>query len=429
MNTRDTENALKISELLKKRLLDPDSSELLSAAEEDALREWLKKSPAHQELLDRIKKEGITEEDRALIEYFEDFNERDLVKMEAARADLQEATVPSIPRWLNRRTWWAAASIALIITVAAGYFYYQYRSAQTLAHVDRQAADDILPGGDVATLTLANGKKIALDSSGQGQLATQGQVRIVKSGKGMISYIGGGLASGNKTDPSLNDEPIVFNTITTPKKGKFQVVLPDGSRVWLNASSSLTYPTRFVGPDRRVTLTGEGYFEVSHPGMFGSHPDGTPPFIVNAGKTRIEVLGTHFDVSAYGDDPTLNTTLVEGKVRVNAGLTSIVIRPGEQAQTTPESEVMTKTVDTTSVIAWKEGSFRFNDLDLESAFRQIARWYDVEVEFQGDVRNKTVWAKISRNTRLSLLIDALSSAEIHCKLVEKNQRPTIIVFP
>ena len=402
MDEKKVQGLIRIAGLLQRRIADPDAVESFTIQDQKILDGWLDQSEENRKFFEKLKAVGFPDDERRLIEYFEASKAENEVKMLTIIRKIK----PIQSRTLKMRTasWWAAASILVVLTAITGYYKFRHPINEVgAAQGEALAVGDVLPGGEKAVLTLDNGQKILLDSAAQGQLATQGRVRIVKTASGMISYIneGGG-------DKKPGAEPISYNTISTPRKGRYQVTLPDGSKVWLNASSSLKYPTRFIGNERLVSLSGEGYFDIS--------PRQSAPFIVETGKSRVEVLGTHFDVCAYQDEPTLRTTLVEGKVRVKAGNSSKVLDPGEQFVLNGDGTQSVAKADTSEVVAWKDGNFSFDDMDLQTAFRQIARWYDVDVEYTGDVSNQKVLAFISRDTRLSLVVDVLSKAGIHCRL-------------
>jgi len=197
--------------------------------------------------------------------------------------------------------------------------------------------------------------------------------------------------------------PLSYNMLVTPRRGQYQLVLPDGSKVWLNAASSIRYPVAFIGNERRVQITGEAYFEVTH--------NATMPFIVEKGDMRVEVLGTHFNVNAYNDESAIKTTLLEGKVKI-VNRQSAILKPGQQAILTAGSRltILDKT-DVEDVVAWKNGLFHFESSEIKTVMRQIARWYDVDVVYERTtVNNDPMFVEISRNTRLSDVLKALEES-------------------
>ncbi|HJU45510.1 MAG TPA: FecR domain-containing protein [Chitinophagaceae bacterium] len=286
-------------------------------------------------------------------------------------------TVPRAHRvHFLRRAWfrYAAAIILLAGATIAIVVSSDRRSAKSGTDLSKRFKNDVAPGGNKATLTLADGRTIVLDSTQNGTIATQGGSSIIKLSNGQIRYDLKGLSQGS----------VSWNTLSTPRGGTYQITLPDGSKVWLNAESSITYPVAFTGNERRVELVdGEAYFEVAK--------DSKRPFIVSVDDNmEVEVLGTHFNVNAYEDEEVIKTTLVEGKVKVNKSNKSnesLLLIPGQQAKVNIENETITviNDVDTEEAIAWKEGLFYFEDDDIKTVMRQLARWYDVEVEYEGKV--------------------------------------------
>jgi len=284
----------------------------------------------------------------------------------------------------------AAASV-LILAFFGGYFISHQKKLKAINTV---AKNDIAPGKNQATLILANGTKVMLNDAGNGRLATQAGVAVSKNKKGELIYTAGALSGKSANTPQ-------FNTLETARGEQYQVILPDGSHVWLNAASSLKYPVAFTGKARVVELTGEAYFEVAHNKMM--------PFKVKTQQQEVEVLGTHFNINAYNDEKTTATTLIEGSVRVTltANQKSIVIRPGDQA-TVSHTVVGVMQVDTDDVIDWKNNYFRFEDEDLGSIMRKVSRWYNVEVEYQDNaLRNQHLNGFISRNKNISQVVKIL----------------------
>ena len=267
--------------------------------------------------------------------------------------------------------------------------------------------NDVSPGGDKATLTLADGSTILLDEAQNGTIAQQGNSKIIKL-DGKLSY-----------DPTnKNSREIVYNTISTPKGGQYQLELPDGSQVWLNATSSIHFPTSFTGTERRIEITGEAYFEIAkNPNM---------PFIVTVSNSEVQVLGTHFNINAYNDEDNVKTTLLEGSVRfVNDGSVNI-LKPGQQAQLTKEGTTkVVSDVNVDNVVAWKNGMFDFENASIETVMRQLSRWYDVEIEYKGKTDDLFI-AEMRRNIKLS---DALKALELTGKVKFDIQDKKIIVMP
>nr|WP_256484218.1 FecR family protein [Mucilaginibacter flavidus] len=250
----------------------------------------------------------------------------------------------------------------------------------------------ILPGTNVAVLTLGNGKSILLNGGNIGKLAVQGGTTITKNAAGQISYQAAVI--------DQNNNETVFNTITTPMGGQFRVTLPDGSNVWLNAASSLTYPSRFKGNERHVELHGEAYFEI--------FKDKNSPFTVTAEDANIKVLGTHFNVMAYKNEPSINTTLLEGSVSLSSKNAHALLVPGQQGAVDNKAPNITlQEVNVEDAVAWKNGYFSFRKQNLPAAMNKIARWYNVEVEYSGNVNNKFLGGTVSRSENIQELLNYL----------------------
>ncbi len=259
---------------------------------------------------------------------------------------------------------------------------------------------DVAPGSNKAILTLADGKRIILDSA-QGNIVQRGNLKVTNLG-GKLDYEG-------------RSNTVEYHTLSTPRGGQYKLVLPDGSDVWLNAASSITFPTAFVGKERNVTITGEAYFEVVH--------NAKQPFHVKVNRMNIEVLGTHFDINGYTDEPYIKTTLLEGSVKVsrNDGET-VLLKPRQQArvnQLTDEPITIT-TPDMDEVIAWKNGRFFYNNTDLKTIMRQVMRWYDVDVEYKDNIPVRYFTADISRDNNLSAILKILELSNIHFRLEEDS---------
>jgi len=276
--------------------------------------------------------------------------------------------------------------------------------------------NDIKAGENKAILTLGDGSKIILDDAKNGILANQGGNSVLKAAEGEVIY----SFLSEAMDPLTEDlnAPLIYNTIETPKGGKFQIKLPDGSKVWLNAASSLRFPTVFNGSKRQVELKGEAYFEVS--------PDKSKIFEVNTRNQVVQVLGTHFNINAYLDEPTVNTTLLEGSVRVSDLRTNIsqLLKPGEQSQLSEQIEVI-NLKNTNEAVAWKEGYFQFDEADIKTVMRQIERWYDVSVVYEGYLPNYRFGGEIERNLSLLQVLKVLEKTKVHFRLEGRE----VIVMP
>lgn len=293
-----------------------------------------------------------------------------------------------------RRWYWAAAAAVLLTGTAAVYYMAGKKHTPPPALVHHQPAD-IAPGTNKAVLTLANGSTVSLDSSG---------ARVITQGPAVIRQQGGQLLYAAKG----NSGNITYNTLNTPQGGQFQLQLSDGTRIWLNAASSITYPTAFTGHERRVAVKGEVYFEIA--------PSANTPFIVQVDdRAAIEVLGTAFNVNAYKDEKSLDATLLNGSIKVNG----VVIKPGQQARIQPSSEIrIVKQADVVKALAWKNGLFDFEDAKLDEVMRQLARWYDIEVSYEGDIPDIEFIGKISRNSSLKGVLKGLERMGVHFRLDE-----------
>ena len=286
--------------------------------------------------------------------------------------------------------WWRriAAAAAVLVLISAGlYGWLQKGDWKPEPVIARH--NDVPPGTNKAVLHLADGTVVTLDSAGN-QVIRQGGTTINQQ-NGQLRY--------NANDP--NATAVSFNTLATPRGGQYSVTLPDGSKVWLNSASSLRFPTAFTGPERKVELTGEAYFEVAK--------NAKQPFKVTLeDKTTIEVLGTHFNVNAYKDEPAISTTLLEGAVRLTNGKERITIKPGERAQL---KEGGTKFVidrpDVERVVAWKNGFFQFNGDNITMIMKQLSRWYDIEPVYAGNMNMKDYSGYISRNSNISEVLKML----------------------
>lgn len=289
-----------------------------------------------------------------------------------------------------------AAAAVIALAVIAGVFYFNGQR-EPLAIVQREVKPDGRPGGNRATLKLGDGTVIELDSAMEGELTRQGNTRIIKLSNGQLAY-----------DAGEEQAAPVFNTISTPNGGQYQIALPDGSKAWLNAASSLRFPSYFAGDERMVELEGEGYFEVA--------ANAAKPFRVKIKEGVIEVLGTSFNVNAYSDENTARTTLLQGAVKVHKGTEAMILKPGQQAVMVNKGG-MTKLMnaDTELAIAWKNGFFQFDGIGLPELMRQISRWYNLEVRFEGTIPEREFAGKISRDVNLQDVLKALQINGVNFK--------------
>jgi ferric-dicitrate binding protein FerR (iron transport regulator) len=310
------------------------------------------------------------------------------------------------PRRIMHVRWWAAASVTLLLLAGGLYVGSRKQAAPVPPPVVKKEGAvkrDVLPGSDKAVLTLADGSTVTLDSAGK-QVLRQGNTAI-RQLNGQLQY-----------ESSDAGKEISYNTLTTPRGGQYQLLLPDGTGVWLNAGSSLRYPVAFRGKERKVILTGEAYFEVAH--------NDQQPFRIQVGDQLVEDLGTHFNINAYADEPEMKTTLLEGSVKVG----NVVLKPGEQALVNKQGDISVKKgINTADAIAWKSGFFVFKDANLKTVMREIARWYDVTVIYQPDVNNSQQFSgRIDRSLTLSQVLNGLALTKARFSM-KKNR--TVVILP
>ncbi|MGN6510071.1 MAG: FecR family protein [Chitinophaga sp.] len=298
---------------------------------------------------------------------------------------------------------WAAAAAIVVIAAAGAYLLLPERHVQpTVA----QTVTDVAPGGSKAVLILADGSQVTLDSAGN---------QVIQQGSTAIRQQAGQLRYDAADDASAGS----YNTLKTPRGGQFRITLPDGTGVWLNAESSIRFPTAFRGKERLVEVSGEAYFEVAK--------NAAMPFRVNvADRAAVEVLGTDFNINAYEDEEGIQATLLKGAVKVRKDAHSAVLKPGQQARVTTGISVVDG-VDIEKVMAWKNGVFNFKDAKLKEVMKQLSRWYDIEVEYRGDVPNTEFWGKMGRNLTLLQVLNGLEASGIHFKLEDNGKK--LVVLP
>lgn len=365
-----------------------------------------------KELLEKYKTDDLSEAEKALVEkwllnYQEAGDDLSEEKMESISANLWEQLQIHQPK---KTVLWKRLAVAscLLACLGTALFFYVNTKDKGTVHIAGVKEKPIVPGGNKAILTLANGSQISLNDAGDGILAKQSGIRISKTKDGQLVY----QISENITPAS--DAAIEYNSIETPKGGQYQIDLPDGTKVWLNAVSRLTFPLSFSkSNERRVELKGEAYFEVAK--------DLQKPFIVQNDKQAVEVLGTHFNVNAYTDEPIIKTTLLEGSVKVrNHGTANgkgWILTPGQQAQLNSIGSLAVVKVDPQVEVAWKNGQFSFENEPIENIMRQISRWYDVEIVYKDNVAGKTVWGSITRYSSVSKVLSVVErTGKIHFKV-------------
>jgi Fe2+-dicitrate sensor, membrane component len=312
---------------------------------------------------------------------------------EDLKSSLQVHRIPLYRRW-----WWAAASVIILLSAGLYFFNRPATTQQVVAALQNEAApEEAMPGGNRAVLKLADGITIVLDSAANGTLAMQGNTNIVKLDNGQIAYSGNGQSSD-----------LLYNTMSTPRGGQYQLTLPDGTKVWLNAASSITFPVAFTGNTRDVSVTGEVYFEVAK--------NKEKPFVVDVNKQlQVEVLGTHFNINCYPEESVIKTTLVEGSVRVSNQQT-IVLTPGQQAIAQGAELAVNPQPNIAQVLAWKNGLFDFQDMRFAEAMRQVERWYDIQVVYDGPAPDIEFTGGMDRGIQLSGIIRFLNDYGIKTRL-------------
>lgn len=385
-----------LAELIKKY-----QSGIASPEEKDCLNEWY----------------HSFDDSEAEIQIGEDLTEQQLA--ERIKSQLLESinsdTLNAVSKRHRRRRFNAAAAILLIMLAGGVYLLLTTNSnssvRERIVEVKPQPVNDITPGGNKAFLILADGSSIILDSAANGIISQQGNIRVQKLENGLLSYIVNGQVVAE------NDEAF-YNIISTPRGGQYQVTLSDGTRVWLNAASSIRFPVVFTGKERRVEITGEVYLEVAK--------NKAMPFKVKVATSEIEVLGTHFNVNAYDDEASIKTTLLEGLVKVSvpasAGNQSLkFLRPGQQSGIDKAGKInVLNNADTEEAVAWKNGRFQFKSADLKSILRQISRWYDVDIVYKGNI-NLHFTGQLTRNENVSKVFEMLAlTGEVRFKIEGKK---------
>lgn len=324
--------------------------------------------------------------------------------------NVQTEDVPKLWPLLSR-----IASVAAIFFLIAGVVAYSWINREVekpviVKNKIRIIKNEVLPGGNKALLTLANGDKIILDNAKNGVVATQAGINIRKTAEGRIIY--------DAAKPDERASALSYNMITTPRGGQYQITLPDGSKVWLNAASSLKFPASFSGKERVVEVTGEAYFEVE---KVTSASGERVPFKVISANQMVEVLGTHFNINAYADEVTINTTLLEGSVKIwqRATQQAKYLKPGQQARVGKDIQVTN--VDVRGAVAWKNGYFNFSQENIESIMRKISRWYNVDITYRGNITRENFIGSISKFEQVSQVLDMLQlTGSVHFKIEDST---------
>lgn len=401
-----------IKELLRKHLQDE-----LSPQEQQQLKNWTEQSDNN-----RLFFEQMTDSSRfdQSFRQFVHSKEKILAALKEqipALQHVQETTHPETSSRIRQLPRWSWAAAALLVLIAGAWLWNRTLQPQAGKSAGNLPAADIAPGKSGAVLTLANGSQVELDSVDGGLIATQNGTTVVLR-NGQLTYDPSGKTNGE----------ITYNTMSTSRGRQFDLMLPDGSRIWLNAASSVKFPTSFTGSTRRISITGEVYVEVAK--------NVNKPFLVDIdNKAEVEVLGTSFNINAYSNEPTITTTLITGSVRLKtktpvapSQTNNALLKPGQQASINPASNAgitINRNADTDRIMAWKNGMFYFEGVDLKEIMRQLERWYDIEVEYQKEVKNVEFVGGITRDLPLSGLLKALQKSDIHFRLENRK----LIIMP
>lgn len=355
-------------------------------------------NPQYSDELDSILLENYNSVETSSIspEATEKFIKELKIKMELSSEE-RDSSSPVLNRF-NWRKIAVAASVLVLIGMGTSLLFQKQSKAVIIAA--SKETNDKDPAKTGAILTLSNGSEIVLDSVANGLLANQQNTSVIKKNGGIVYTA------------DTNAQP-VYNTMTTPRARQYNLELSDGTKVWLNASSSITFPTSFAANERKVKVTGEVYFEVAK--------DKTRPFRVLANEMQINVLGTHFNVNAYDDEASVSTTLLEGSVLITEKSKKLLLKPGQQAQK-QKSGAMTlnENVNLDEVMGWKNGVFYFENASLEMVLRQLSRWYDVDVVFEKGVPSRIFEGEIQRDLQLSQVLKILEKNKVRFKIEGKT---------
>jgi len=393
-----------------RHFLEKMASGRQTSQEQDAFNQWVEQCSreAYEQLLNTWEEvvkshENAAVVDDSLVNKIEAALDR--FDEQAAAPEKQREDEPTVRRALWPRLA-AAASIVLILSVGAHFLLQKKQISNPAA---KNHTHDIAPGGNKAILTLANGTKIVLDNEKNGTIANQGGTAVNKNGDGQLVYNAQQSTPGTQTN--------AYDTLTTPRSGVYHITLADGSKVWLNSATSIRYPAAFSGKYRTVELLyGEAFFDVRH--------DGKMPFRVKTASQTTEDIGTLFDVNAYKDEPLIKTTLVEGAVSVAQGTETAVLKPGQQARILADGAGqkirIVNNIDTDEIMAWKNGLFQFTNADIKTIMRQLARWYDVDVVYEGKVTTRLFTGDIHRNINASEAMQILTYLKINYRIVDKK---------
>lgn len=393
------EKEFHISKLIASRLKGQ-----LTAAEETELEEWLSSSSKYRELLEDLEDEQLVSEK---LYSYRSVNKT--VIWTKTVGGLQKETSPVKPRRkFKLLVFVSAVAAAVALMTLSIYFYNTSQDSKNIRRPEFIAGTkDITSGKDGATLTLANGRQIIIKHALVGNIASEAGVKISKTADGQLVY----EIAGNDVSP------VAYNTLSTTRGQQTQLHLPDGTLVYLNAASSLRYPTSFAKSTiREVSLTGEGYFEVAAAYRSFNGRRIKQSFVVKSQRQQVEVLGTHFNINSYGDDRTIRTTLIEGLVRVSSGNQTQVLKPGQQGVLS-EAELKVEPADIQTAVAWKNNEFMFESEPIQNIMKLVERWYDVEIVYEGAVPDYKFNGAVSRFGNVSKVLQILESTKkVHFKI-------------
>jgi transmembrane sensor len=388
----------RISSLIVKEL-----EETISEAEKQELNDWINASQRHRDLFDQLTNAEYIQK---VLRSLQNFDTEKAKQQVFERIGKQERTkLISLSRWIR----YGAAAVFFAVVGISAYLYSTKKApAVPATNISRHERDIlILPGTDKAVLTLSDGRSIALDSA-KGTIKNELNLPVSNE-TGKLVYL---------LDNPANEHLAPLHLLTIGRGGQYQLTLSDGTKVWLNAASSIRFPAFFTGRERRVEISGEAYFEVAH--------EQEHPFLVSVRGMEVEVLGTYFNTNAYEEEPVMSTTLLEGSVSIHHSNSHAVLKPGQQVRINSAGKIVVESnVDLEEVVAWKNGLFDFNRADIATIMRQISRWYNVEVMYSGKIPPKEFVGKLSRHASLKEVLHLLELSDVHFKVEGKK----IIVTP
>ncbi|OOG17987.1 hypothetical protein BWD42_11860 [Sphingobacterium sp. CZ-UAM] len=369
----------------------------ISPDEERLLQQWLDEDDKNKILFDELtNKDVLQSKVRAF--YSIEKDKKEAAKKEFFMQLANENKVVPINRY--KRSWgWIAAAVVIGFSVITLTINMLKDKASPVPSANVNSRTAVAPGHDGAILTLGNGKKIFLDDEQDGKLTD-----VAVKDHNQVSYVDG------------SERKVELNTMTTPKGRQFSLILGDGTKVWLNAASSITFPTAFVGAERKINMTGEAYFEVAH--------DSKKPFMVTVNGMNVQVLGTHFNINSYGDQGSINTTLLQGSIKVSVAGKRQLIKPGQQAQVSNGNIKMLSNIDLAAAVAWKNGFFSFDGVDIKGLMKELSRWYDIEVIYEGYPKD-LFSGEIDRNLTLTQVMKGLADTKVRYR-IEGNK---LIILP